>query len=132
MRKLKKSLLAVCASAIMIGAMPVTASAYWFELEMPSYFVGGMRSTELNKKTSSSTPYVDPDIATLNTAYFLSPYRLNRTNATNVVSISNGARRTFSWQSGQGSQGSLYCLSAYPNVNAATWDAYNTRGTWGN
>ena len=131
MKKLKKSLIAVCASAIMVGAMPVTASAYSFSLNLPNYTAGSIRSTDLEKKASSSTPYVDPDIATLNTSYFLSPYQLNRTNATNVVDISNGARRNFSWQPGYGTIGALYCLSAYPNVNATTWDAYNTRGTWG-
>lgn len=131
MGKTKKALVAVCASAIMVSALPVTASAYSFNLNMPDYFVGGMRSTAYQQKTSQSTPYVDPSITTLPTAYFLAGEAMSRYNATDVVTISNGVRHNFSWQSGYGGIDMLYCLSAYPNMNG-TWDAYNTRGTWGN
>lgn len=133
MGKTKKALVAVCASAIMVGALPVTASAapYSFNLNMPDYFVGGMRSTDYQQKTSDSTPYVDPKITTLPTAYFLSVEQMSRYNATDVVTISNGVKHNFSWQSNYGGLGGLYCLSAYPNMTG-TWDAYNTRGTWSN
>lgn len=131
MAKIKKAVIAVCVLTIMVGALPVTASAYSFDLNMPDYFVGGMRSTEEYNKTSSSTPYVDPSIITLPTAYFLATAPMSRYNATNVVTISNGVRQNFSWQSGYGGINISYCLSAYPNITG-TWDSYNTRGTWGN
>ena len=51
--------------------------------------------------------------------------------ATDVVTISNGVKYNFSWESGYGGLDMFYCLSAYPNMNG-TWEEYYTKGTWGN
>lgn len=128
---IKKRTIGILSAAVMLFAVPVTVSAYSFSLSMPNYFVGSMRSTSLQKKTSYTTPYVSPSVNTVPTDYFLSPQRIDSTLATNILNISNATRHNFTWKSGYGGINTSYCLSAYPHMTGS-WDAYTTRGTWSN
>lgn len=110
----------------MLVAVPITVLAYSFSLNLSNYFVGSMRSTSIYQKTSNTTPYVSPSVNTVPTDYFLSPNRVDSTLATNIQTISNGTKRTFTWKSGYGGVGTRYCLSAYPNMTGS-WDAYTTK-----
>ena len=129
--RINKKTIGILCLFVMLLATPVTASAYNFSLTMPGYFVGSMRWTSVYQKTSATTPYVDPSINTLPTAYFLTPQRNSTIQATDIYTISNGAKHYFTWESGYGGVGTSYGLAAYPNMSG-DWDAYVTRGTWSN
>lgn len=128
---IKKKTIGIFCLAVVLLALPITASAYTFSLKMPDHFVGSMKSTSIYQKTSNTTPYVDPTYNTLPTDYFLSPERISSTLATDVTTISNGAKHNFIWKPGYGGVKTSYCLSAYPHMSGS-WQAYTVQGTWSN
>lgn len=134
MKKIKKvvSLMLLTFIVASVVAVPVMAAAppYSYGWLMPAEFKGSARSTALMEKTSAyTTPYVNPSVNTLPTAYYLSPTRLSSTDATNVITLSTPGKRNFTWKSGYGGVGQSYCLTAYPNMSGI-WDDYTIRGTW--
>lgn len=129
--KTKKILLCIMTLLITTLFIPVTASAYSFKFTIPDKFVGSMQSTTLQEKSSQTTPYVNPTYNSLPTAYFLSTKRISEILATNIITISDGSRHVFTWNSGYGGTGVKYCLSAYPNMTGS-WQAYGVEGTWSN
>ncbi|MBC8542065.1 hypothetical protein [Bianquea renquensis] len=135
MKKIKKVvslmlLTFIVASVVAVPVMAATDPPYSYGWLMPAEFKGSARSTALMEKTSAyTTPYVNPSINTLPTAYYLSPARLSTINATDEITLNAPGKRNFTWRSGYGGVGQSYCLTAYPNMNG-DWDEYTIRGTW--
>ena len=129
---MKKSRHLVAALALSLGmmcSMNLSASAREYALIIPSPYAGSLQSTGLCQKTTNDTPYVKPRYVTISTNYFLSPFCENRTQATNIVTTNDTFKHSFTWHTGYGGIGGLYCLSAYPNVSGA-YQKYNVEGTW--
>lgn len=110
-----------------IGTTVFAADSY--NLTIPSPYVGSLQSTELLEKERGTSPYVDPSKNTLVTKYFLSPEPGSSVTATNIVTTSTTAKKSFTYESGYGGVGTDYCLSAYPGVTGS-YDEYVVSGTW--
>lgn len=129
MKKSRHLIAALALSLGMMCSMNLSVSARDYSLGITSPSVGSMKSTSLYEKTSSSTPYVKPNVNTISTNYFLSPSRVSSIAATDIVAINTTVKRDFTWRAGYGGIGGKYCLSAYPNVTGA-YNAYTVSGTW--
>ena len=67
MKKCNRHLIALGLSIGMMCSVNITAFARSYDLDIPGTFVHSMRSTEAHTKTTSSTPYVQPDKNTIST-----------------------------------------------------------------
>ena len=133
--KMKKLVSALVLTLVLasVTAVPVMAATppFSYGWEMPAEFKGSMRSTALQLKTSASTtPYVNSELNTLQTSYFLSPKPLSSIDATDVKTFSTPGRRNFTWRTGYGGTQQSYCLSVYPDMSGS-WAKYTVKGTWG-
>lgn len=113
MKKAKRFLALFLVLCMMVCAMALPASAYSYNFSFPAQQANSMRSTSLYTR-GTSTAYVDPDVTTISTIYFLSPTRVSSTQATALVYKTSGTRSNFSWLSGYGGKGNSYCLLSYP------------------
>lgn len=109
---------------------PACVNAYDYSLTFPSTFLNSMRYTGTKLRNTSLSPYVQSEVATISTMYFLSPNMSGSTQATNVVYISAIARKYFTWKSGYGGSGQKYCLAACPNPDNGSWNIYTAEGIW--
>ena len=116
MKKAKRFLALFLVLCMMVCAMALPASAYSYNFSFPAQQANSMRSTSLYTR-GTSTAYVDPDVTTISTIYFLSPTRVSSTQATALVYKTSGTRSNFSWLSGYGGKGNSYCLSGCPERN---------------
>ena len=126
---MKKVFAALSLGLLLSMGVSSNVSALSYSFWIPTPLLNSIQSTALNKKTSTSTPYVQPNAITIPTAYFLSPTRYSSTTATNIVTKNTTSRTNLSWNSGYGGVGGTYCLSAYPNVSGS-YNAYSATGTW--
>lgn len=101
MKKAKRFLALFLVLCMMVCAMALPASAYSYNFSFPAQQANSMRSTSLYTR-GTSTAYVDPDVTTISTIYFLSPTRVSSTQATALVYKTSGTRSNFSWLSGYG------------------------------
>ena len=115
--KAKRFLALFLVLCMMVCAMALPASAYSYNFSFPAQQANSMRSTSLYTR-GTSTAYVDPDVTTISTIYFLSPTRVSSTQATALVYKTSGTRSNFSW------------LSGYERVIRIVYLAVPT-GTWG-
>lgn len=99
MKKAKRFLALFLVLCMMVCAMALPASAYSYNFSFPAQQANSMRSTSLYTR-GTSTAYVDPDVTTISTIYFLSPTRVSSTQATALVYKTSGTRSNFSWLSG--------------------------------
>ena len=132
MKKAKRFLALFLVVCMMACAMALPASAAVerdYSLSLPSGFTNAVRSTNLYTR-GTGTAYVEPSVNTISTVYYLSPSRQSSTQATELVFTSNTSRRNFTFLSGYGGKDTPLCLSACPDWNVGTHDAYNVRGVW--
>lgn len=132
MKKAKRFLALFLVVCMMVCAMALPASAAVerdYSLSLPSGFTNAVRSTSLYTR-GTGTAYVEPSVNTISTVYYLSPSRQSSTQATELVFTSNTSRRNFTFLSGYGGKDTPLCLSACPDWNVGTHDAYNVRGVW--
>lgn len=132
MKKAKRFLALFLVLCMMVCAMALPASAavvrsYSFSLPAGSQYA--VRSTGLYIR-STGTAYVQPSVNTISTVYYLSPTPGTSTQATGLIYTSNTSRSNFSFLSGYGGAETYLCLSACPDWNVGTHDAYNPRGSW--
>ena len=130
MKKAKRFLALFLALCMMVCAMALPASAelpYYFQF--PSQQANSMRSTLLFER-GTATAYVDPDVTTISTVYFLSPTQVSSTQATALVYKTVASRSNFSWLSGYGGRGNQYCLSGCPDWHVGSHTAYDAYGSW--
>lgn len=128
-KKAKRFLALFLVLCMMVCAMALPASAYSYNFSFPAQQANSMRSTSLYTR-GTSTAYVDPDVTTISTIYFLSPTRVSSTQATALVYKTSGTRSNFSWLSGYGGKGNSYCLSGCPDWNVGSHTAYSSYGSW--
>jgi len=124
-KKAKRFLALFLVLCMMVCAMALPASAYSYNFSFPAQQANSMRSTSLYTR-GTSTAYVDPDVTTISTIYFLSPTRVSSTQATALVYKTSGTRSNFSWLSGYGGKGNSYCLSGCPDWNVGSHTAYSS------
>ena len=128
-KKAKRFLALFLVLCMMVCAMALPASAYSYNFSFPAQQANSMCYTSLYTR-GTSTAYVDPDVTTISTIYFLSPTRVSSTQATALVYKTSGTRSNFSWLSGYGGKGNSYCLSGCPDWNVGSHTAYSSYGSW--
>ncbi len=123
----KKFIGFLLAIVILGGVFAFSALAYRYDFPFPAQISGSLFHSTTQYKTGS-TAYVYPDTSTISTLYFISPYSTGYTQATDIVTISSRAYRSFSWIY---TPGSTYSLAGCPNQDWWPWPAYNAYGSWG-
>ncbi len=111
----------------LILTMGMSAAAYNYNLPIDNPFFGSLESTPDNQAATSS-PFVNPSIASAPTGYFLSPQRQTSIKASNVKTATTPGRMGFTYASGYGGSGTKYYLSAFPTE--ANYNDYVVYGTW--
>lgn len=122
MKRLGKAIIA----ATMLMSVGITASAAHYTLRITYPIFGSLQSTDFMYTTKS--PYVQPEIHTVETVYYLSPERISSTKATELYSTSGTSRHYFTYKSGYGGADTKVCLSANPLY--ADYESYTVRGDW--
>ena len=131
MKKWKLSLRLLFAIILVSGLLQISAnglSEWPFIFPFPDYFGGSIQTSTAYTRTSG-IPYVDTDVASISTYYFLSP-SASLTYATEVKNVTIKDTYHFTWKSGYGGTGQSYRLCAHTNPANGAWPAYTVTGHW--
>lgn len=127
---IKKAFIVVLVGLSLTTALPketFAASSYRLRLTYP--FPGSMDSDGPETKVRGTTPFVNPDIATTATNYYLSPGAGSRDEATRQIrNVTTTGRRNFTYNSGYGGAGNVLYINGYPD--RMEYRSYTATGTW--
>ena len=129
MKKAKRFLALFLVLCMMVCAMALPASAYSYRFSFPSTQANSLRY-EGTETRGTSTAYVDPDITTISTIYYLAPSDSVSTNATDLVYKTSGSRSNFVWRANYGGQGGASYLCGCPDWNMGAHTSYISYGSW--
>lgn len=121
----KVGIVSIILLSLSISSKALSSHNYCFHF--PSYLSNSMWYSSIESVTGGS-PYVYPGVSTISTKYFFSPYQSGWTQATEVATIGNRTKYTFTWRSGYGGSGHSYCLAGCPDAANGSWPAYDAYG----
>ena len=129
MRKSMRKIVSLVLAGVMLLGVGAMAASFYQTFSPP--WQGSGRVITYQLASGSFSPYINPEVYSVETLYVLTPYSYYQyaTYASSFVTAASPGRRSFTYNSGYGGAGTRVYLQGCPNVSK--FNTYTVSGEWG-